>query len=60
MYGQTFTWCILVNFTILFALLKFNKIAVLLHGILGATMIILTYFFILWFLAPYGFIQSQK
>ncbi len=54
-YGQTVTWCILLNISILSACLSYKKIASTLHAILGALILFLTYFFILWFLVPYGF-----
>lgn len=59
-YGQSLTWCILLDLTAIFALMKYSRLAATLHAILGIVILLLTYFFILWFLIPYGFIQSQK
>jgi hypothetical protein len=59
-YGQTTTWCILLNIMIISASLRNLKIASLIHYSLGGIICFLTYFFILWLLIPFGFIQSQK
>jgi hypothetical protein len=42
------------------ALLKQSWSAAFLHMAIGIIMLFLTYFFILWFLLPFGFIQSQE
>jgi hypothetical protein len=58
--GQSVTWEILLNITVILALLKHSWSAAFLHMAIGLCMLVLTYFFILWYLIPFGFIQSQK
>ena len=58
--GQSVTWEILLNITVIMALIKHSWSAAFLHMVIGFCMLFLTYFFILWFLIPFGFIQSQK
>ena len=58
-YGQVLAWSVLANIGILLAQLKHSRIADIAHMINGLCMFFLTYFFILWFMIPYGFIQSQ-
>lgn len=58
--GNSVTWEILLNITVVLALLKHSWSAAFLHMAIGIVMLFLTYFFILWFLAPFGFIQSQE
>ncbi len=60
MYGQAITWIVLVDINIILGILKYNRIASLLHMINGLCILFITYFFILWFLLPYGFIEEQK
>lgn len=59
-YGNTATWTFLVNLTIILALLKFSRLAAFVHMLIGLTMFVTTYFFVLWFLVPFGFIEGQK
>jgi len=58
--GLSITWEILLNITVIMAILKHSWSAAFLHMAIGFCMLGLTYFFILWFLSPFGFIQSQK
>lgn len=58
--GNSVAWEILLNITVILALLKHSWSAAFLHMAIGFIMLFLTYFFILWFLIPFGFIQSQE
>ena len=55
-YGNTATWTFLVNVSIILALLKFSRLAAFVHMLIGLTIFVTTYVFILWFLIPFGFI----
>ena len=53
--GQTIAWSVLLNFMIISINLRFYKKGFLTHALLGYTILLLTYTFIIYFLAPYGF-----
>jgi hypothetical protein len=59
-YGQTICWIILVNVNIILAQLRYNRAAAFTHMVIGLSIFFLTYFFILWYMIPYGFIQGQE
>jgi hypothetical protein len=58
--GQSVTWEILLNISVIMALIKHSRSAAFLHMVLGICICCMIYFFVLWFLAPFGFIQSQE
>lgn len=58
--GQSVAWEILLNVSIILALLKYSGSAAFLHMVIGICMFFMTYFFVLWYLIPFGFIQSQE
>jgi len=53
--GLTVTWCFLLNFSVLCALLKYQKAAIIIHSVIGGIMMVMTYVFVLYLLAPFGF-----
>lgn len=53
--GMTAAWSLLFNITVLCGALRFDKAAALAHTIFGWIIFIMTFTFILYLLAPYGF-----
>ena len=54
-FGQTVTWSILFNISILCAILRHRKASIIIHAILSCMIMLMTYFFILYLLIPFGF-----
>jgi len=54
-FGLTAAWSVLLNVSIVFGALRYDKVAALTHAIFGFIIFILTYICILYILIPYGF-----
>lgn len=53
--GQTIAWSLLLNVSIIAAILRQDKIALIMHLVAGWAILITTYTMILQFLIPLGF-----
>ena len=53
--GMTVAWSFLINIGIIAGALRYYKLALVLHSLCGVLNFIITYTFILYVLAPYGF-----
>lgn len=58
--GQTVTWVILYDISIICACLNHKKSTAIVHSLLGWAILLMTYSLILLYLIPYGFFATQS
>jgi len=53
--GMTMAWSLVINMAIIAATLRYDKVALIVHAVLGWTIFVISYTMILFLLAQYGF-----